>query len=133
MTTRILFYIFQTMQSSREKKICHDCGCKEGELHQVGCDMERCYKCGGQLISCDPFSGCNGIHETFEHNRVPYIQYPNICQYCGALWPDFFSVPDKEWKKYIELGERDKVICRPCFDHIKQSIDGGSKLIDSPT
>jgi hypothetical protein len=32
---------------------CHDCACKGGDLHHWGCDMERCPKCGQQLISCD--------------------------------------------------------------------------------
>lgn len=32
---------------------CHDCGCREGELHAPGCDMECCPFCGGQLISCN--------------------------------------------------------------------------------
>lgn len=34
---------------------CHDCGIenKNGNLHHFGCDIERCPKCGGQLISCD--------------------------------------------------------------------------------
>ena len=31
---------------------CHDCGAQEGELHEYGCDMEKCLFCGGQLISC---------------------------------------------------------------------------------
>jgi len=34
---------------------CHDCGIlnKPGNVHHRGCDMERCPKCGGQLISCN--------------------------------------------------------------------------------
>lgn len=32
---------------------CHDCGISKGGLHHPGCDMERCPRCGGQLISCD--------------------------------------------------------------------------------
>lgn len=32
---------------------CHDCGCSKGNHHHMGCDMERCPKCGRQYISCD--------------------------------------------------------------------------------
>ena len=34
-------------------KRCHDCGCEVGGIHHQGCDVERCPKCGLQLISCD--------------------------------------------------------------------------------
>lgn len=33
--------------------ICHDCGAKVGEVHHLGCDWERCPRCGGQFITCD--------------------------------------------------------------------------------
>ena len=32
---------------------CGDCGKKTGEYHDDGCDIERCPKCNGQLLSCD--------------------------------------------------------------------------------
>jgi hypothetical protein len=34
---------------------CHDCNIlnMKGNLHHFGCDMERCPKCKGQLLSCD--------------------------------------------------------------------------------
>jgi hypothetical protein len=32
---------------------CHDCNVEPGGLHHLGCDVERCPRCGGQLIACD--------------------------------------------------------------------------------
>jgi len=31
---------------------CHDCNIQHGNYHHPGCDVERCPRCGGQLISC---------------------------------------------------------------------------------
>ena len=36
-----------------ENPNCHDCGVQIGAKHHSGCDMERCPRCGLQLISCD--------------------------------------------------------------------------------
>ena len=35
------------------KKTCHNCGVETGKFHELGCDMEECPFCRGQLISCD--------------------------------------------------------------------------------
>jgi hypothetical protein len=35
---------------------CHDCNVRVGAAHHLGCDAERCPRCGGQLIGC----GCLG-------------------------------------------------------------------------
>jgi hypothetical protein len=32
---------------------CHDCDCLPGHHHHVGCDVERCPRCDGQVIGCD--------------------------------------------------------------------------------
>jgi hypothetical protein len=31
---------------------CHDCYIVPGGYHHLGCDMERCPRCAGQLVSC---------------------------------------------------------------------------------
>jgi len=32
---------------------CHDCAVVKGQLHVLGCDVERCPVCKGQVITCD--------------------------------------------------------------------------------
>jgi hypothetical protein len=39
-----------------ESSICHDCNAPSGQLHHLGCDVERCPVCDGQLISCGCWS-----------------------------------------------------------------------------
>jgi len=35
-------------------------------------------------------------------------------------------VPDAEWARYIQIDMRATVLCRPCFEYIKQVIDAAA-------
>ncbi len=114
---------------------CRDCRCHEGELHAFGCDMERCPFCGGQLISCECIYRELHIEITLEveangvtdeqwdkwlamctkKGRVPYVQVPILCAMCGEVWPEFFSVSTRTWKKYVIPELQKEVLCWPCF------------------
>jgi ferredoxin len=62
-----------------------------------------------------------------EKGRIPFIIYPNLCVRCGKVWPDMFSVPDSEWERYIEPRMRKEMLCRECYDRVKELIDEGRR------
>ena len=129
-----------------KRKTCGDCGTKEGQLHILGCDMERCPFCGNQLISCQcgykklgidvspgSWAYSHGLTEAQQKDwekllsdkgRIPFILYPNLCAKCGTLWPEMFLVPDAEWKHYIEPRMQREMLCQACYKQIKAWIDG---------
>lgn len=45
---------------------CGDCGVQPGGLHHPGCDLQRCPRCRGQLLTCD----C-GFDEGAAHVTMP--------------------------------------------------------------
>lgn len=136
------------------RHICGDCGVLEGQIHEFGCDMERCPFCGNQLIICQCIYEKLGIDcsegtkiyekgPTLEQEnkwieilnekgRVPFIRWPNICGYCGCLFPEMFRVSDEDWKKYIQIKERKKMVCKHCFELIKYMTDHPNESIKIP-
>jgi len=51
--------LFAEEKSAFWGRDCVDCGVKQGQPHNVGCDIARCLKCGGQCLSCE----CDGGDE----------------------------------------------------------------------
>ena len=128
---------------------CHDCGVAEGQLHQPGCDMERCPFCGGQLLGCrcaykklkiDHSKGTwaykHGLTEDQEarwdamleaQDRIPYILNPNLCALCGEQWPECFRVSDKEWEHYVIPSLQNEILCLECYTELKRIFPYGWK------
>jgi hypothetical protein len=62
-----------------------------------------------------------------QKGRIPFILYPQLCAKCGRQWPEFFMVPDEEWNRYIRPDKRGGIICRECFDFIKDAVDSANE------
>lgn len=87
---------------------CHECGCREGELHERGCDAERCPFCGNQLISC----GCCYIHLGYDLGRHQtarrrWRRHPEV--------PMAYARMSNKSDVYVYAGgEKGKYICCTC-------------------
>lgn len=96
--------------------ICHDCGCKEGELHNFfpNCDMERCPICNGQLLSCN----CDKS-KILDSMREPYFDWTFCCKRCGKKMPNMKMVSDDEWEFICgKTYNKEDILCISCMDFI---------------
>jgi hypothetical protein len=82
---------------ANKEPICHDCGAPFGSYHHPGCDMERCPRCGGQVISCECGSKRTddpGFYGIFLGSTD-----------CTDPWDSFFYGPYLSWEEADTVAE----------------------------
>jgi hypothetical protein len=83
---------------------CHDCGVQPGTYHSLGCDVERCMRCGGQLISC----GCWFSGEDVANGDVPpearHMWPPSLeeRERWTGVWPGDAECIEFGWYSYFD-------------------------------
>lgn len=95
---------------------CDDCGVEEGELHNHGCQMEDCPRCGERVLDCN----CFPDDDPPDDERIPHVQIPVLCALCAAIGPDLFKVSDEDWNRIVPKNLRDKKLCGTCFDYLEK-------------
>jgi hypothetical protein len=66
---------------------CHDCAAKPGQIHQDGCDVERCSVCGFQRLSCS----CKEGHDKEFAKWTGHWPGSDICHELRINLNDFYA------------------------------------------
>jgi hypothetical protein len=138
-------WMTMTTTANPTLEYCPECGVSEGNLHKYGCKLEPCPRCKYFLMFCDCLfeqlppgdqtpliqrreilTPGNPDHFRVEtRERIRCITSPPMCCKCGRFVLEYFFVPDEEWRHYIQPYMRRSVLCRECYDYIKERIDSG--------
>jgi hypothetical protein len=80
---------------------CQECDAKPGELHQLGCDVECCSRCGHQLLLCEHSLGSEKPPP--DNERMPW----------SGEWPGVAECREFGWYAKINRAGPGWVTCAP--------------------
>jgi hypothetical protein len=74
-------------------ELCPDCGAAQGKYHRLGCDVEQCPYCGGQLYVCG--------HEPPSDDRLAW----------DGCWPGERECIQNGWYVRFDKGQGHYIPC----------------------
>jgi hypothetical protein len=88
------------------------------KLLRDACHASGCYECSDAELMKEHEEFCPYSEKNFKYH----------CVACGSIHPDWYTVDDKEWKRYVPRGVRGMEICQACYEKIKSIADSGGGI-----
>jgi hypothetical protein len=86
-------------RSRRASSRCGDCGVRPGGFHHPGCDLQRCPRCRGRLLTC----GCRFDEDVLEDDELTDLELDSngcpterISVGCEEVIVHYDDVPEKD-------------------------------------
>jgi hypothetical protein len=90
--------------SENKSQHCPACNAKPGTLHQLGCDVEQCPRCGRQLLSCAHFL-LGTVKAPPDQERLPWTgEWPGV-QECREF--GWWAKPNPAGSGYVACAPDD--------------------------